>query len=192
VACLLANGQRFDLTEAVKLHVKMLSFSWDHEFKVLSGGPFPVILGLDFINRTVMMLDVASRRFSFRSAPSTSGVFYLDDLSVGEGGYLQRLRDEVRELASMSETGSGDGSFNFLVDEFPALFSSTLGVAKCAPYEIELSDPTPVRSSPYRCAPPKLKIFREMVNDLLEKGVVRPSKSPYASPEFLLPKRGGG
>jgi len=31
-----------------------------------------------------------------------------------------------------------------------------------------------------------------MVNELLEQGVVRPSKSPYASPAFLVPKRNGG
>ena len=31
-----------------------------------------------------------------------------------------------------------------------------------------------------------------MINDLLEQGVVRPSKSPYASPAFLLPKSGEG
>jgi hypothetical protein len=40
VTCLLADGQRCEVTEAVKLHVKLLSFSWDHEFKVLRGGPF--------------------------------------------------------------------------------------------------------------------------------------------------------
>jgi hypothetical protein len=28
------------------------------------------------------------------------------------------------------------------------------------------------------------------VNGLLEQGVVRPSKSPYASPAFLVPKGG--
>jgi hypothetical protein len=75
--------------------------------------------------------------------------------------------------------------------EFPELFSSQLGTAKCTPYEIELSDPTPVRSHPYRCAPPKLKIFRNTVNELLEKGVVRPSKSLYTSPAFLVPKKDG-
>jgi len=48
-----------------------------------------------------------------------------------------------------------------------------------------------VRSPPYRCAPPKLQIFRKMIDDLLEQGVVRPSKSPYASPAFLVPKSGG-
>ena len=31
-----------------------------------------------------------------------------------------------------------------------------------------------------------------MVNGLLEQGVVRPIKSPYASPGFLFPKRDGG
>jgi len=31
-----------------------------------------------------------------------------------------------------------------------------------------------------------------MVNELLEQGVVRPSKSLYASPAFLVPKSAGG
>jgi len=31
-----------------------------------------------------------------------------------------------------------------------------------------------------------------MVNELLQQGVVRPSKSPYASPAFLVPKRDRG
>ena len=72
------------------------------------------------------------------------------------------------------------------------MFSSTLDTAECAPYEIELSDPNLVRSSPYRCAPPKLVIFRTMENDPLEQSVVRPSKSPYARPAFLVPKSAGG
>jgi len=59
-----------------------------------------------------------------------------------------------------------------------------LGTANSAPYEIELSDGTPVRSCPYRCAPPKMEVFRSMVNELVEQGVERPSKSPYASPAF--------
>ena len=50
---------------------------------------------------------------------------------------------------------------------------------------------TPFRwSPPYRCAPPKDAIFRK-INELLEQGVIRPSKSPYASPAFIIPNSGG-
>jgi hypothetical protein len=46
VMCLLADGWRGKVTNMVKLHVRLLSFSWDHEFKILNEGPFPAILGL--------------------------------------------------------------------------------------------------------------------------------------------------
>jgi len=47
MVCSLANGQRCDVTDAVKLRVKVMSFSWDHEFKIMKG-PFHAILRLDF------------------------------------------------------------------------------------------------------------------------------------------------
>jgi len=38
VICSLANGAQCEVTDAVKLHVRLLKFSWDHEFKVLWKG----------------------------------------------------------------------------------------------------------------------------------------------------------
>lgn len=35
LSCLLADGQQCDVAGAEKLHVKLLSYSWDHKFKVL-------------------------------------------------------------------------------------------------------------------------------------------------------------
>jgi hypothetical protein len=75
--------------------------------------------------------------------------------------------------------------------DFPALFSERLGTADCSPYEIELEDTSPVRSPPYRCSPPKVDIFKKLVNELLDQGVIRVSRSPYASPAFLIPKPNG-
>jgi len=100
-------------------------------------------------------------------------------------------------LGQVSEMTIQDGvcnrvSFENFAAEFPGLFSSVLGTAVCTPYDIELSELVPARSPPYRCAPPKTAVFKGMVNELLEKGLVRPSKSPYASPAFLVPKRDGG
>jgi hypothetical protein len=150
-----------------------------------------VILGLDFLKKTRMLVDVAARQFSFGFAPECRGVF-VKGSPVGETEpFWQNLCDEALNREVMPEVWpSGVSSSSFMAD-FPKLFSSVLGETSCAPYEIKLSDPTPVRSPPYRCAPPKLAIFREKVNELLEQGVVRPSKSPYASPAFRVPKSGG-
>jgi hypothetical protein len=102
--------------------------------------------------------------------------------------YLQHVCAEALKMAYMSAAWSNDVNSISLVAEFQALFSSTLGTANCAQYEIELSYPTRVCSSPHRCAPSKLKIFREMIDDMLEQGVVRPSKCPHANPAFWVPK----
>jgi len=79
VSCLLADGQRCEVTNAVKLHVKLLSFSWDNEFKVLRGGSFPAILELDFMDRTTLLVDVVSQKFSFSFSPNFSGTLSLEN-----------------------------------------------------------------------------------------------------------------
>jgi len=63
---------------------------------------------------------------------------------------------------------------------------------KVHPLRDKLSDPTPICLLPIQHVPSKIKIFREMKNDFMQMGIIRPSKSPYTSPTFLLSKNGGG
>ena len=191
VDCVLADSTRCEVNNVVRLHVKLLGFSWDHEFKVLNGGPFPFILGLNFMRRTTMLVDVAAKRFSFGFAPYLKGEFGNPSEEAGGDPYLQSLVAQVSEvIGSQACSSDGLGAESF-VAEFRCLFSSTLGTANCGPYDIGLLDSTPVRSSPYRCALPKMAIFRQMTNKRLEQRVVCPSKSTYASPAFLVLKREG-
>ena len=168
VRCVLADGTRCELKDVVKLRVKLIGYSWTHDFKVLIGGPFPVILGLDFMRRTSMRVEIAPRRFSFEFAPIV-GEFGNRTEEVGDGQYLRNVAAQVSEENDSQGGRSNDLTVESFSAEFPTLFSSTLGTANCAPYEIELSDGTPVRSCPYRCAPPKMEIFRSMVNEV-ERG----------------------
>jgi hypothetical protein len=69
-----------------------------------------------------------------------------------------------------------------LVLDFPKLLSDQLGTVKGMVCQLDLTDDVPVRSRPYQCSPPRLQALREIVQDLLEKGVVRKSFSQYASP----------
>jgi hypothetical protein len=100
-------------------------------------------------------------------------------------------RESNSQAGSVAATLSRYLDFEALKAEFLRLLFSQLGTAKSTPYEIELRDPAPVRSYPYRSSPPKLGIFKRMVNELLEQGVARPSKSSYATPAFLVPKSDG-
>jgi hypothetical protein len=48
LSCHLANGLHCNETEMVQLHFLLGTFSWNFQFKILEGDPFPIILGLDF------------------------------------------------------------------------------------------------------------------------------------------------
>lgn len=56
---------------------------------------------------------------------------------------------------------------------------------------ITLNDNEPVVYRPYRLAIHEKGIVRNMIGDLLENGIIRPSTSPYASPIVLVRKKTG-
>jgi hypothetical protein len=62
-----------------------------------------------------------------------------------------------------------------LVSAFPDLFSEQLGTVKGMACHLDLTDGIPVRSRPYQCSPPRLQALREIVQGLLEQGVIRKS-----------------
>jgi hypothetical protein len=83
VVCTLADGSRSKITNSVKFHLKLLKFSWEHEFKILDAGPFPVILGLDFLTRTQLVIDV-SEKVQFSVLSRLCGrLFWWKRYSVG-------------------------------------------------------------------------------------------------------------
>jgi len=137
----LADGTRCKVTNAVRLHLKLLTFTWGHEFMVLDGGPFPVILGLNFLTRTQMVIDVSSKRSSFRFHPDCVGDFSSWVKAQTGHVFLQSLTDEVSQW---SKELNGES----ILTEFPAVFSTVLGTADCAPYVIELTDSTPCVQRP--------------------------------------------
>ena len=141
----MADGSEARVKDTVRLHVCLLDFSWDHEFKVLNEGPFSAILVMDFLQRTQMRVDLSSRTYCFAFASSSVGSFCVDELQEGEKPYLQHLCGEVAGFTTLAQPRPKDVDRGVLMDEFPSLFSTSLGNAKRTPYDIELSDTKPVR-----------------------------------------------
>ena len=160
VNCVLADGTTACVSNAVKLHVGLMSFSWDYEFKVLNAGPFPAILGLDFLRHTGMTIDLPNSSFRFAFAPNDVGSFLTKASEESEEPFLQELCGQVVELNTIAQLRPKELRAETLREEYPRLFTSTLDTASCTPYNIELSDDTPVRFPPYRCAPQNWKNLR--------------------------------
>lgn len=66
-----------------------------------------------------------------------------------------------------------------------------LGCIKGVEIEIQLKDDKPVTYKPYRLSIQERQCVREIVDDLLDNGIIQESHSPYASPIVLVKRKAG-
>ena len=82
-----------------------------------------------------------------------------------------------------------------LVQEFPYVFPSDLsGVPpdRDINFATDLEPSTkPISIPPYRMAPAELKELKDQLQDLLSKGFIRPSVSPWGAPVLFVKKKDG-
>ena len=95
-------------------------------------------------------------------------------LRKGCQGYLTLVRDTTAEKTSISNVP--------VACEFPDVFPNGF---PCLPPHREIkfyidvvSDTTPISMPPCRMAPTELKELKEKLQELLDKGFIRPSTSP--------------
>lgn len=70
-----------------------------------------------------------------------------------------------------------------VLSRFPDV-DNKIGLTHLIEYEIRLTDGTPVNSSPYRLALPKMEFLRQHTQQLLQDEVIETSSSQYSSPVF--------
>lgn len=56
-------------------------------------------------------------------------------------------------------------------------------------HEIRLTDDVPVHIRQYRYPPVHREEIKRQVKELLDGGIIRPSRSPYNSPLWIVPKK---
>ena len=69
-----------------------------------------------------------------------------------------------------------------------ALAKDPLGTAIGTEHFIDTNDNPPFKTAPYKVAPYKLPAVQEEIKEMLDKGVIVPSKSPYSSPIVIGPQ----
>ncbi|XP_073225498.1 uncharacterized protein [Cicer arietinum] len=156
------------------------------------------ILGMDWLSANLVLVDCEENILYFRPAilsrnetdsillPSVSNL--LQCLCSGGQGFL---------LTSSSDSGPKlDVATIPVGNEFLDVFPEDV---VCLPPEREIEfsidlvpGANPIFITPYRMSPLELKELKSQLEDLLTKGFVRPSVSPWGAPVLLVKKKDGG
>lgn len=192
VVCWTASMAPLSICRQVDFKFKIEGFSWVWNFLVAENLGMTCILGADFIRGAGLVLDLGSQRAWFKFNRKVVVPLWgrcHDSLPVGELHCEDEAQPEKDNLSHLPTEQAEH--IRKICSRFPEVLTAKLGVTHLLEYEIRLNDSRPVRSHPYKLAPPKMKILREMIDELLEQDVIEPSVSSYASPAFLVPKPNG-
>ena len=193
-SCESVSGQPLNILGMVKIPVRIDNFTWRYRFLVATKLSSSVIIGSDFIRKTGLLLDLRHKQFYFSFSPKHKirlvSYAYKRVQASTECNLLQdRESDKDIEQPELSHVSENQANvIRDLIRQFPEVFTTKLGFTNVLQYQIQLNDTTPVKFPPYRLSPPKMQIMRSIINEMLEKGIIRHSTSQYSSPIFLVPK----
>ncbi|KAL8108205.1 hypothetical protein AgCh_024593 [Apium graveolens] len=133
--------------------------------------------------------------------PSSQGVPRIEGAPVKNQPkartFNMTMQDAVQSSDVVADTSKEVPTLETIsvVNEFPDVFPDDLpGLPPDREIEfvIDLAPGTePVSKSPYQMAPVEMKELATQLQDLLEKGVIRPSVSPWGAPVLFVKKKDG-
>ncbi|KAL4038666.1 hypothetical protein IC575_002289 [Cucumis melo] len=164
---------------------------------------FDVILGMDWLAANHASIDCSRKKVAFNPPSMVSFKF------KGEGSRsLPQVISAMRAskllsqgtlsiLASMVDIREVDVSLSSepVVRDYPDVFPEELpGLPphREVEFAIELEPGTvPISRAPYKMAPAELKELKLQLQELLDKGFIRPSVSPWGAPVLFVKKKDG-
>ncbi|XP_070029718.1 uncharacterized protein [Nicotiana sylvestris] len=164
---------------------------------------FDVIMGMDWLSSCYAMLDCHAKivRFQF---PNEEVLEWKDSSASLVGKFISYLKAQrmigkgcLAYLAHIINPESEPPTLQSMpvVREFSEVFPDDLpGLPpeRIIDFSIDLMPGTqPIFIHPYRMAPAEFNELREQLKDLLDKGFIRPSVSPWGAPVLFVKKKDG-
>ncbi|KAA3470451.1 DNA/RNA polymerases superfamily protein [Gossypium australe] len=143
-------------------------------------GEFDLILGMDWLVKYQARLDCAAKRMVLKTAE--------DDEVVMIGNRRDYLSNVVSALKAEKMVRKGLKEF---ADVFPEELPG-LPPDREVEFGIDLLPGTAqVSIAPYRMAPKELVELKAQIQELLDRGFIRPSVSPWGAPVLFVKKKDG-
>jgi hypothetical protein len=153
---------------------------------VLESKGIDVILGMDWLSKHKVPIDCAKKSVKLTTLEDKEMVFVTELVVTAKG---------VANHANVNQLDASEGSKVPVVNEFPDVFPEEFpGMLPDRDIEfvIELKPgTTPIYKTPYRMATSELAELKEHIKELLQKGFIHPSSSPWGAPVIFVPKKDG-
>jgi hypothetical protein len=157
-----------------KVNLKIRGVDFVTNLIVLESKCIDVILGMDWMSKYNVLINCAKKSVKM-TTPEGKEMEFIAELVVTANG--------VANCAKVNQLDASEGSEVPVVNEFPDVFLEELLVMppdRDIEFVIELKPGTaPIYKTPYRMATLELAEFKEHVKELLEKGFIHPSSSPW-------------
>jgi hypothetical protein len=141
---------------------------------------------MDWLGKHKVLIDCAKKSVKL-TTPDKKELEYVTEPVVTAKGIVNRVK--------INELGASQGSEVPMVNEFPDVLIEELpGMPSDRDIEfvIELKPGTaPIYKTPFRMTTPELAELKEHIRELLEKGFIHPSSSPWEAPVIFVPKKDG-
>ena len=159
-----------------------------------------MILGMDWLSQHQVVVDCRMKRVTLRTL-SGEEVTFIDERSNHLSNVISAstARTMVRNgcetyLAYVIDTKKVEPSLSDIptVCNYPEVFPEELpGLPPHKEIELEIDVIPGATPGPYRMAPMELKELKLRLQELLEKGFIRPSVSPWGAPMLFVKKKDG-
>ncbi|KAL5744255.1 hypothetical protein ACOSQ2_027371 [Xanthoceras sorbifolium] len=183
--------------------IRIQEYEFPGDLMELPFHDFDLILGMDWLSRHRVIIDCSLKRVTLRTSNGAEVLMvgdrrdYLSNV-ISTITALKLIRKGCEAyLAHVVDSRKVDFSLQNIptVCDFPDVFPEEL---PDLPPEREVEfvidvilGTAPISVAPYRMAPAELKELKLQLQELLDKGFIRPSVSPWGAPVLFVKKKDG-
>jgi hypothetical protein len=170
----------------LKVNLKIRGVDFVTNLLVLESKDIDVILGMGWLSKHKVLIEYAKKSVKLTTPEGKKMGFVVEPVVTAKG---------VANHVKVNQLEASQGFEVPVVIEFPDVLPEELpGMPPNRDIEfvIELKPgTTPIYKTPYRMATPELAELKEHIKELLEKGFICPSSSPFGAPMIFVPKKDG-
>jgi hypothetical protein len=200
----LATGTKRKVTELVKsCSVDMKGMSTKAELNILPLGSYDCLIGMDWLDQHHALLDFRNKRFTcldeegnqvtIQGIPRAVAVREISAMQLkkcyrkGCQLFAARVEEVFQDVVSNLENHK-------VLKEFKDVFQEVPGLPPKRDIDFSINlmpGAAPVSKAPYRMSTPELKELQLQLEELLKKGYIHPSVSPWGAPVLFVKKKDG-